>query len=465
MPEPQFERRWESFSILVAGIGGTGVVTIGQTLAVAAHADGLFSSNLDVTGLAQKYGAVLSHVKLAARAEALNATRIATAEADTLIGCDLIVSAGDEAFARLAPGRSGGVVCTDIVPTAEFARNPDWRVDTATLADRLDGVLGAQGLQFDALRLSRALLGDTIGANMMLLGAAWQRGQVPLSLAAIDRAIELNGVALELNRKAFLWGRRIAHDREAVEQAVAAMGSAAGGAQVIRFDPRREPSLDAIVEDRSARLLESRDAETASRYASMVTRVREAEAGAGGGQALARAVARAYYKVLAYKDEWEVARLFASKAFREDLESTFDGDYRLRFHVAGGPFGRRDASGRLVKREVGPWLMTAFRLMSRLRGLRDTVLDPFRNSAERRLHEQVLRAYEVDLEGLLAQLDADRLPVAVRIASLPDAIRGYGRVREAAVAKVEVEREALWRAFRDATGETSVTAREAVRAA
>ena len=429
MPEPTLRRPDRSFSILVAGIGGTGVVTIGQTLAVAAHIEGLYSSNLDVTGLAQKYGAVLSHVKVAPDPAMLHATRVAAGEADTLVGCDILVSAGDETMARLRPGSSGGVVCSDMVPTVDFPRNPDWDPDAEGLAARLSGVLGDRLLLIEAQRLAAALMGDAIAANMLMLGAAWQQGLVPLSLESINRAIELNGVQIESNKKAFLWGRRAAHDLVEVEKV--AMAASGVSAQVIRFDPRKPPSFEDLLRTRSDWLEAYQDAAYARRYVERVEQLRARERSLGLGDAVSRAVAKYLFKLMAHKDEWEVSRLYASPQFRQDLERTFEGDYSLRFHVAGGPFGRRDpATGRLVKREVGPWLMTAFRLMAPLRFLRGSVLDPFRNSSERQLARTLLERYEADLDRLVASLDAGNHSVAVRLASVPERIRGYGHVRE-----------------------------------
>ena len=462
LPEPRIARPDRSYAIVVAGIGGTGVVTIGQTLAVAAHLEGLYSSNLDVTGLAQKYGAVLSHVKLAPDAALLHATRVATGEADALIGCDLIVSAGDETVSKLRADTSGGVVCTDMVPTSEFSRNPDWNPDADALAAKLDGLFGRRGLALEALRLSTALMGDSITANMMMLGAAWQRGLVPLTLAAIDRAIELNGVAIEQNRRAFLWGRRAAHDLPAVERIAA---GSTPTAQVIRFDPRTPATLAEILADRIERLTQYQDAAYARRYAAAVERVKQAESGLGAGDALAKAVAKYLYKLMAHKDEWEVARLYARPEFRQELERAFEGDLTLRFHVAGGPFGRRDpATGKLVKREVGPWLMTAFRLMAPLRRLRGTALDPFRGSEERRLARELLATYEADLDRIVEGLDAGRLPVAVKLASLPERVRGYGHVRERHAQAVAKEREALLAQWAGG-GATVVELKRAARAA
>ncbi|GAA4414250.1 indolepyruvate ferredoxin oxidoreductase family protein [Quisquiliibacterium transsilvanicum] len=452
LPEPSVPQPTRPFNVLIGGIGGTGVVTIGQTLAVAAHLEGLYSSNLDVTGLAQKYGAVLSHVRIAARSEDLHGTRIAPGEADTLVGCDLIVAAGDESMSKLSAGRSRGVVCTDLIPTGEFARNPDWRIDAGALSARLSAVLGDDLLLLEGQRLATALMGDSIAANMFMLGAAWQRGQIPLSLASIDRAIELNGVAVELNRRAFLWGRRAAHDPAAVEERAARMGS-----KVLQFVPRSRQTLEDIVERRVRELTDYQDAAYARRYSAMVERVRRAEDALGqalgkDGDALSRAVARYHFKLLAAKDEFEVARLYSRPQFREELAQAFEGDYKLKFHVGAWPFARKDpATGKPVKREVGPWLMSAFGVMARLRFLRGSVLDPFRNSAERRLNRALLEQYEQDLERVLAGLTADRHAVAVRIASLPEKIRGYGHVREEHAAAVAPERERLLEEF-SATG-------------
>jgi len=366
---------------------------------------------------------------------------VATGEADALIGCDLIVSAGDETFSKLRAG-SGGVVCTDMVPTSEFSRNPDWNPDADGLAAKLAGVFGERGLAMEALRLSTALMGDAITANMFMLGAAWQRGLVPLTFDAIDRAIELNGVAIESNRRAFLWGRRAAHDLTAVERI--ATGSGPASAQVIRFDPKKPATLAELMAVRIGYLTDYQDAAYANRYAATVERVKQAEAALGRGDALARAVAKYLFKLMAHKDEWEVARLYARPEFRKELDRAFEGDFKLKFHVAGGPFGRRDpVSGKLVKREVGPWLMTAFRLMAPLRGLRGGALDPFRNSSERRLARELLATYEADLERVLAGLDADNHGVAVKLASLPERVRGYGHVREQHAEAVAKEREAL----------------------
>lgn len=425
VPEPALPKIDERFSLLVAGIGGSGVVTISQTVAVAAYLDGLFSSNLDLTGLSQKYGAVTAHVRIAREPGALHATRIAAGEADALIGCDLIVAAGDESISKLERGKTNAVISADLTPTADFARNPNWSVDADLLIERLRNALGDKALILDAQRLATALMGDQIASNMFMLGAAWQRGLIPIRREAINRAIELNGVAIESNKQAFEWGRRAGHDPMSIETLV--------GLEEATPAP---PSLDALISRRVAHLTDYRDAAYAERYRTLVERVRAAERGAGLGETLATAVARAYHKLLAAKDEWEVARLFAAPEFQEALTREFEGDYKLHFHLGAWPFARQDpASGRLKKGEAGPWALTAFRIMARLKFLRGTWLDPFRNSDERKLERRLIAEFEADIADLTQRLTPASHPVAVRIVESYETIRGYGHVKEANAAQ------------------------------
>lgn len=455
LPSPSIALPTRAFSVLVGGIGGTGVVTIGQTLAMAAHVQGLFSSNLDVTGLAQKYGAVGSHVRIAAQPEWLHATRIGTGEADTMIGCDLVVAATDESLSRMALGKSRAVVCTDLVPTAEFARNPDWQLDPAALMERLRAAVGDQAFLLEGQRLAVALMGDPIAANMLMLGAAWQLGQIPLQLAAIERAIELNGVAIPMNKEAFTWGRRAAHDLAAVERFVKAKSPA----QVIRFVPRQQRSLQEIVTHRSAHLVQHTGEALAARYRAFVQRVQQAESAVSQGDALARAVAHNYHRLLAVKDEWEVARLYSEPEFKASLERQFEGDYTLRFHVGAWPFAKVDrVSKKVSKGEAGPWLMVALRWMARVRWLRGSLADPFRNNAERALERSLLQQYEADLDALLAGLNARSLPLATRLAALPQSIRGYGHVKEAQAATANASRATLLAELRAAEAPQALAA-------
>jgi indolepyruvate ferredoxin oxidoreductase len=423
--------------VLVAGIGGSGIVTVSQTLAVAAYLDGLFSSNLDLTGLSQKYGAVTSHVRIARDSGALHATRIAAGEADALIGCDLIVAAGDECVSKLK-AKARAVIASDLTPTADFARNPDWSVDAGNLLRRLKEALGDNAVIVDGSRFAKALLGDAIAANMLMLGAAWQKGLVPLSHAAIERAIELNGVAIDANKQAFEWGRRAAHDPASIET-------------LVGYDEPAEekPTLDALIVRRVAHLTEYRDSAYAARYRSLVERVRAAEAKMGMDDALSLVVARVYHKLLAAKDEWEVARLFASPEFQKALAREFEGRYHLHFHLGAWPFARPDpTTGAVGKGEVGPWAMTAFRLMARFKFLRGTWLDPFRNSVERKLEKRLIAEFEADVENLLARLTPTSHPLAVRVIETYGTIRGYGRVKEANAAEAAKARAAALEQFK-----------------
>lgn len=423
------------YGILITGIGGTGVVTVGAVLAMAAHLDGKAVSSLDVTGLAQKYGAVMSHIRLAGDPRQLQSSRLASREADVMLGCDLIVSSGDEALARLAAGRSHAVVNTELTPTSEFLRNPDWSMDEQTLLERIRERLDDTDRlsAVPASRLATRLLGDPIAGNMFLLGYAWQRGWIPVTQEAIERAIELNGVAVELNQAAFLWGRRVAHAPEQADELIAP-------AAVVQLMPTKLNRLDDIVADRVARLRHYQNAAYAQRYRRLVDKVAEAEAPLGG-ERLARTVARQYYKLLAYKDEFEVARLYCAPEFRQQLAQTFEGDYKLRFHLGAWPFVSKDpVTGLPRKRELGGWVMPALRMLAAMRGLRGTLLDPFRKTAERELALQLIADYEADVDRILRGLTAERHALAVEIAGWPEKVRGYGHVRAAGAQEVSAAR-------------------------
>lgn len=463
LPDPQFQLPDRSWSILITGIGGTGVVTIGQTLAVAAHLQGYYSSNLDVTGLSQKYGSVHSHVKLAADPKLLHATRIAAGEADALVGCDLIVSASDESIERLAPGKTGGAVCTDMVPTSAFSRDPNWSANGPALVEKVSAALGETVTQYDALRLARELLGDSIGANMMLLGTVWQMGRIPLSLEAIHRAIELNGVAIPMNKAAFHWGRQAAVNLSAVEQA-AAKASAVPGADanaentsnVLSLSRPRLNNFSDIVAHRAALLTDYQSKRYAKRYRKRMNAIQEASKSFGNaGETLAQTAARNLAKLMAHKDEFEVARLYASPAFQQELRTAFDGDYKLRFHVAGGPFGKRDKkTGQLQKTEVGPWLMNAFKLLARARFLRGTPLDFFRNNAERQLSRKLLSQYQSDLTWVTQNLSGTNIEAATAFLSWPESVRGYGHIREAQAETALTQRDSQHQAMTQPANQT-----------
>ncbi|MEX0286599.1 MAG: indolepyruvate ferredoxin oxidoreductase family protein [Paracoccaceae bacterium] len=434
LPDPKPRAIDGSWSILVSGIGGAGVVTVGQTLAVAAHADGYYSSNLDITGLAQKYGAVHSHIKLAVSPDQVRATRIAAGEADALIGCDLVVAAGDEALSKLTPGKSVAVTDTTVVPTSEFSKNPDWTLSGAEQMERLTRLLGDEARAMTAQDMAERVMGDRVFANLVLMGAAWQQGGIPLSLAAIDRAIELNGIAVAKNRQAFDLGRLAFAEPDTVARMM-------GRDVPVLLDDHRPQSIDDLVAGRSKDLTAYRDEAYAKRYTDVVARAQQA----GLTEAAIRSVARGYYKLLAVKDEWEVARLYTDPAFQQGLQDTFEGDMDLTFYFGAWPYGGRDPkTGKAIKGAVkGKTAMRMFRWMNRLRGLRGSVLDPFRNSEEAKLARRLLAEYEADIELALSHADKAGAAQIEELLDLPEHIRGYGDVRERHADAVAEKRAAL----------------------
>jgi len=451
LPEPNRVRITESgnrtYGVMVTGIGGTGVVTIGQLIGMAAHLEGLGISVLDMAGLAQKGGAVFSHVQIAPTPEDLHSTRIATGEADLLIGCDLVVSAGNEALSKMRPRVTRAVINGDVLPTSDFLRDPDWTLPAEGLKRNVFDAAGEIDIDFfEANTLAVALLGDAIYANPMLLGYAWQKGWVPLTRQSIERAIELNGVAVSANQDAFHWGRCIAHDAEAVRKAAGLRKDS----NVIELRRGRAQSdevsgLDALIERRVAFLTDYQDARWARRYADWVERVRRVESdrmGAAGGGELTETVARNLFKLMAYKDEYEVARLHSDPAFLASIRERFEGDWALKFHLAAPLLSRVDPrTGVPTKREYGSWMLTAMRWLAHLRFLRGTALDPFGRTAERRTERALIGEYEALIDTLLGGLDQSRHELAVELAGLPEHIRGFGHVKERHLASVRTQWE------------------------
>ncbi len=442
-PEPVLPVVDRPYAIIVTGVGGTGVVTIGALLGMAAHIEGKGCSTLDMTGLAQKGGAVFSHVRIAPRPEDLHAVRVSAGAADLLLACDMVVAASGDAMAKIRPGVTRAVINSEAIITGEFTRNPDFRFPADRLESAIRDAVGADRTDFvDATRIATALLGDSIASNLFMLGYAYQKGFIPVSADAIEKAIELNGVAIEFNRQAFRWGRKAAHDLGAVERVAAPVAAEAR--------PAPAATLDEIVALRSGQLAAYQDAAYAARYEGLVRRVAAAEAAlAPGLTGLAEAVARNYYKLLAYKDEYEVARLYTDGSFRRRLEEQFEGDFKLRFHLAPPLLAARDADGHLKKRAYGPWMMSAFRLLARLKFLRGGAFDPFGRTAERRAERQLILDYEAVIDEVLGRLRHDNHRLALDLASLPDRIRGYGHVKEANMAatrKSEAMLLAAWRA-------------------
>lgn len=424
LPEPALPLAEAAYGIVVAGVGGTGVITIGQLLGMAAHLEGKGIVTQDAAGLAQKGGSTWSHIQIANRREAIHSTRVGTAEADLIIGCDPIVAANKTTLSAMVEGRTRVALNSHGTPTAAFVTNPDWQFPGGNCENVLAKTVGEANLgRFDAEQLSVRLLGDSIYANPMMLGYAWQKGWVPLTYASLMRAIELNAVQVDNNKAAFEWGRRVAHDAAAVESL------AQPAAQVVQFVKKTSQSLDEIIAKREEFLTGYQDAAYARQYRAFVDRVRTAEAPLGSTK-LTEAVARYLFKLMAYKDEYEVARLHTDRSFLDKIGQQFQGDYKLVYHLAPPLTAKRNHKGELVKRPFGPWMLKAFGVLAKLKGLRGSAFDVFGYTEERKTERALIGEYKDSVEELLASLDAERLPLAVDVARIPEEIRGYGHVKE-----------------------------------
>ncbi|KFN50694.1 indolepyruvate ferredoxin oxidoreductase family protein [Arenimonas composti] len=454
LPEPEVRSDLDQpWNILITGVGGTGVVTIGALLGMAAHLEHKGASVLDQTGLAQKGGAVTTHVRIAKSPADIHAVRIAAGEADLVLGCDMVVVNDYWALSKIRADRTEVVLNDYQAMPGPFTRLPDMRFPAQGIVDAIRTALGGrEPLQVAATEIATALMGDAIATNLFMLGVAWQRGLVPVSLDALMRAVELNGAAVEMNRTAFAWGRLAAIDPQAVAEASASAGASVGAASAAinpLSDLALSETLDQQIDRRAAFLTDYQNRAYAGRYLALVDKVRAEEARkVPGSTALTEAVARYYFKLMAYKDEYEVARLYTSSDFRERLAKQFDGDYTLHFNLAPPLLAKKDAEGRLLKKEYGPWMFTAFRLLAKLKFLRGGALDPFGRSGERRTERQLIADYARTVEHvLLPKLDAGNVALAVEIAGVPEGIRGYGHVKEAHLAKAkahEAELLARW---------------------
>jgi len=443
LPQPEQNLLDRPFGILVTGIGGMGVITIGQIVAMAAHLEGKGATVLDMSGLAQKFGPVMSHVRIARAPEELHSVRVGAGAADLVLGCDLVVTSGSEALSKMNDKSTQVLVNATVSPTAEFVKDPDWQLPGTHLQSDIVEVAGAKNVEFvPAGKLATALMGDAIATNMFMLGYAYQKGWVPLAESSLARAIELNGVAVEFNKKAFLWGRYAAADLARVEQL-------ATPAEVIPISQAFSRNLDELIARRVEFLSAYQNSAYAARYSTLVERVRAAESRLGAGTVLTEAVARYYFKLMAYKDEYEVARLYADPSFARKIEAMFEGDYKLKFHLAPPIFNRPDPrTGEASKSQFGAWMMPAFRILAKLKGLRGTALDIFGYTEERRIERRLIADYEQTVSGLLEGLDHDNRKLAVEIAGIPEHIRGYGHVKRRHLDEAKKKEAGLLAAFR-----------------
>ena len=421
---PALDKPW---SILVTGIGGTGVVTIGHLLGMAAHMEGKGAALIDMVGISQKNGAVVTHLKIAARPEDISAVRVAHGHADLIVGCDLVTSAAERILQAASREKTAAVVNGHETMPAHFTHDANFDLRGGELAMRVAAAVKKDRLfVIDATAIATALLGDSIAANLFTLGYAWQQGLVPVGMAAIEDAVRLNGAAVKMNLAAFQWGRRAAADEAAVRTVIGAKTAA------------RAETLDDVVMGRVEFLTGYQNAAYADDYLRVVSKVRRVS------EPLAMAVAKNLFKLMACKDEYEVARLYSDGAFARNLARQFKGDFKLKFHLAPPVLGRRDGfSGQPLKTEFGPWMMTGFKLLAKLKGLRGTALDVFGKSAERQMERQLVVDYRARIESLLPRVTGDNLAVVLEIAALPETMRGFGHVKAANVAKARVREEEL----------------------
>jgi indolepyruvate ferredoxin oxidoreductase len=408
-----------TYNVLITGVGGTGVVTIGAVLAQAAQIDDKGAGMMEMAGLAQKGGAVNIHLRLANRPEDISAIRVAVGEADCVIGGDLVVTGGAKTLGLMTTGRTGAVVNSHEIITGAFTKDRDFRLPSDALRLSLEARLKDRVSFLDASEIARRLMGDSIFSNMLLLGAAWQQGLVPLSHEAIRQAIVLNGAAVERNQRAFEIGRWAVLHSDDVHKF--------DEETVTKILPEREK-----IESLAGRLAAYQNAAYADRFRRLV---------ASAPEGLRLPVAQGYHKLLAYKDEYEVARLHLQTA--DKARAAFDGDFRMTFHLAPPILSKIGPNGRPVKKAYGPWMLKVFAVLAKMKGLRGTALDPFGQSAERKMERALIAQYEADMAEVLPKVTPATEDAVRALALLPMSILGYGPVKEAAEAKAAKRREEL----------------------
>ena len=438
---PNLGNAHQPYGVVVAGVGGTGVITIGQLLGMAAHLDGLGIVTQDSAGLAQKGGATWSHVLLAKHQDDIQTTRVSMAAADLILGCDPIVTAGKETLSRMMEGRTRVALNSHSSPTAEFVKNTQWENPADSCAADIASTVGLHGLaSFDADHLSAQLMGDTIYINPMLLGYAWQKGWVPLSLDALKRAIELNEVAVAQNLTAFEWGRHAAHQLPAVQALLKPL-------QIISF--KKRDRLEDLIATRIEFLTAYQNSAYAKQYETFVLKVKAKESTLGS-YLLTETVARQLFKLMAYKDEYEVARLHTDKQFLERVKSQFEGDFKVFYHLAPPLIAKRNEKGQLIKQKMSPHMLLAFKVLAQFKFLRGTALDIFGRTEERQTERALIQEYKDAIDELLVSLKSENLALAVKMANVTEQVKGFGHVKEKHLAAVMVQWQNCMDAFRKA---------------
>ena len=451
LPDPVLPQINGTYNIVLTGVGGTGLVTIGALLGMAAHIENRGVGILDMIGLAQKGGAVLSHLRIGNSPDDIHSPRIASQGADLVIGGDLVVTGGQKTLSVIKSGHTKLVVNSYELITGDFTKNADMLFPSLKIKQSIQQFAGSDHTEFlDASRLATALIGDTIATNIFMLGFVYQRGLIPLEQSSIEKAMEINGLSVEGNKLAFLWGRRTAHDGKRVSELTSSI--------VAGFGLKDPPEgLDELIQHRADVLRDYQNKSYVQRYLHLVERVRTLEIDrVPGSTEFTEAVASYYFKLLAYKDEYEVARLYTNGDFMQKIKGRFEGDYKLKLHLAPPLFSSRDAhSGEPVKTAYGAWILSAMNLLARFKFLRGTAFDPFGKTAERKMERRLIEEYEKTIEELLRGLSKKNHALAVEIARIPEQFRGYDLVKQKHVESAKSQKNELLKEFRSNVGNST----------
>tara|TARA_B110000902_G_scaffold265568_1_gene350265 strand:+ start:57 stop:3545 length:3489 start_codon:yes stop_codon:yes gene_type:complete len=445
LPEPKLPVIKGTYNIVLTGVGGTGIVTIGALLGMAAHLEKKGIGVLDMIGLAQKGGAVLSHLRIGKSPEDIHSPRIASQGADLVIGGDLVVTGGHKSLSVIKSGHTKLVINSYEMITGDFTKNADMLFPSLKIKQAIQQTAGTDNTEFlDASRLATALIGDTIATNMFMLGFAFQRGLIPLERSSIEQAIEINGMSVESNKQSFLWGRRTAHDGKRVWEMTASIAEG--------FLLEEPPEgLDELIQHRADVLTAYQNKDYAKHYLQLVERVRTIETDRlPGSLSLTEAVARYYFKLLAYKDEYEVARLYTNGDFLKKIRGRFEGNFRLKLHLAPPLFSHRDShTGEPIKSTFSSWIFPVLKMLSRFKFLRGTAFDLFGKTKERRMERQLIKEYEQTIKELLLGLTKKNHNIALEIAKIPEQIRGYDMVKQRHFETAKSNEKKLLAKFRD----------------
>lgn len=434
LPAPKTPKLDDVYNIAITGVGGTGVLTIGAILGMAAHIEDKAALMLDVAGLAQKGGAVLSHVRLAPTPDLVTAPQIVTGEADLLLAADTVVAAAQGSVSLFSPENTNAVLNTHLNPVSNFIFDRDYDFREQGVVDTIKQHVREDISHIDFTKLAESVCGDAIATNIMMIGYACQKGLIPLAPETIERAIELNAVAVAANKRAFNWGRKFAHEPDEIEKVL----------QKTNQKPQEPDTLEEIINKRAAFLKDYQNADYAQSYRDFLNTVEKAESTLGKSRDLTNAVARNLFKLMSYKDEYEVARLYTNGEFEKQISETFDGKFEINYHLAPPIIGfGKKPNGRPRKRAFGAWMMKAFKLIAKYKHLRGTRLDIFGYSAERKMERQLIEDYKQTVTDMLGKLNEDNRHFAGAIARIPDDIRGFGPVKEAAFKKAEEKKRDL----------------------